>query len=217
MRIASARRGNRSLKKNNTTHMAQGKEFTKEQREKILESLKPYLKLGYSVNKACILAEVEPSTVYRWLRKDETLSRKVTSWQNMITAMARRNVVSSIRGKKDEDGNYIIKPDVEQSKWWLERQAREEFGRNVDITTDNEKLPSGLTAERAEEVEKAVTNWSNEVIGDEIQGIGETENYEDNEPKEEVKGEQQQCPECGALRVDLKGHLERIHDYENES
>ena len=114
--------------------MAQGKEFTEEQRQIILESIQPYLELGYSLNKACILAEVEPSTVYKWLEKDEALSKKVASWRNMVSAVAVKNIVDTIKGNEEAG----IKPDIENSKWWLSKKEKETFGNNIDVTSNGE-------------------------------------------------------------------------------
>ena len=40
-----------------------GKKRTKTEKEKVIRSLKPYFELGYSLNKACILAKIPSSTV----------------------------------------------------------------------------------------------------------------------------------------------------------
>ena len=111
--------------------MSQGREFTPEQRENILESIRPYLQMGYSINKACILAQIDGSVIYKWCEADETLSKKIESWRNMVTAIARQNLVKSIQGDKDKG----IPGDIDNSKWWLERTARDEFGKNLDLSS----------------------------------------------------------------------------------
>lgn len=107
--------------------MSQGKKFTLQQRDTILEGLRPYLQLGYSVNKACELTEQDPSTVYKWIQGDEALSRKVEAWQGMVNAVARQNLVKSIQGDKEKG----IEPNLENSKWWLERRDKKEFGQST--------------------------------------------------------------------------------------
>lgn len=107
--------------------MAQGKKFTETERKNILESLKPYLQLDYSLHKSYILAfsnlkdkyknkTPDYTTIQKWIKEDETLSIKVQSWRNSISSAARRNWANKVY-----DGDYNA------SKEWLERRERDDF------------------------------------------------------------------------------------------
>lgn len=113
--------------------MSQGKEFTAEEKMEILVILKPYLQLGYTINKACQYANQPFESIYRWLRKDEILRREVESWQGMVNTQARQNIVKAITG----DPKAGIKPDPEMSKWWAERMEKDSFStRQENINTE---------------------------------------------------------------------------------
>jgi len=121
--------------------MAQGKEWEK---EKVVEALKPYFQLGYTVNRACELAGFPSSTLKTWLMTDDELRLKIRSWQGQIGAKARENVMKGIKQGSQED-----------SKWWLERniQERKEFSTRAemvptdtpdfDFTADEDELAIG--------------------------------------------------------------------------
>lgn len=101
--------------------MAQGKAFTKEQRERIIESLKYYLELGYSRAKACKFIGFDETTLSKWVVNDESLSMKLTSWENAINVRARANIRDNIE-----------RGDVNDSKWWSERKEKDEFSTKVE-------------------------------------------------------------------------------------
>jgi hypothetical protein len=109
----------------------QGKAYTPRQREEIFQSLKPYFTLGYDVKNACILAQVPYTTITTWLEKDNSLRIQVQSWQNMVNAKARQNVVKAIN-----------EGDQAESKWWLERKERNDFSTKSeqDITSNGREL-----------------------------------------------------------------------------
>lgn len=120
----------------------QGKEYTQAERNNILETIKPYLQMGDSIATACKSAGIEPWSIYKWCEKDETLSNKISSWQNMVNAIAKQQLIKTIRGEKNEKGEWIIPPNDENAKWWLERREKKEFGRNVDVTSDGKEIKS---------------------------------------------------------------------------
>ena len=112
--------------------MAQGRAWDK---DKVIEALKPYYKLGYSSTKACQYAGIPQPTVTEWLKNDPELLLKVTAWQNEVNATARKNIA-----KKVQEG------DDETSKWWVERKERDEMSTrtNVDMTSKDEKVSAGI-------------------------------------------------------------------------
>lgn len=100
-------------------------------KDEIVEALRPYFECGYSVNKACVLAEFPRTTFATWMKEDKELRQKIKSWQNLTSAKARRNLV-----------NAIEKGDEGTSKWWLERREKNEFSTltKTDLTSGGEKI-----------------------------------------------------------------------------
>lgn len=113
--------------------MAQGKEYTIEQRMELIEAIKPYLQLGYSLRRACEYAGVSHGTIYNWYVNDEALRTEIKAWQGLVNTQARQNIVEHIMGNTKKG----IKPDLETSKWWAERRERDDFSlRQENINTE---------------------------------------------------------------------------------
>lgn len=115
--------------------MSQGKAYTEEQKQMIIESLQPFLELGYSRNKACNFIGFDPTTLSVWVRGDEALSMKLTAWENKTTAIAMANIQKAIKAEKDS------KDKVKMNSWkWVERKE-ETMKPKSDITTDGKPIP----------------------------------------------------------------------------
>lgn len=130
--------------------MAQGKAYNK---EKVMETLKPLLKLGMSVNKACRYGGIDYSTVHRWIRDDEELAIEVQAWQSELALASRRNIERRIQGKEvvvnivrdpetNEEMYREVKevqavPDVGLSQWYLRNKERDEFAERTENVTTN--------------------------------------------------------------------------------
>jgi len=85
--------------------------------EKVFESLKPYLQLGYSLKKSCLLVGVAYTTVHGWCRENPSTRILLYSYQNQASVKARSNIV-----KKIQEGS------VENSWQWLK-------ARDADFNT----------------------------------------------------------------------------------
>ena len=109
----------------------QGDEYTQEQKDEIVKSLQPYLELGYSRNMACKFIGFTPQTLSGWLKADNALLMKVISYENKVSARARKNIIDKIEA--DE-------PDLETSKWWAERKDRKDFSTRVEQGFDDEQI-----------------------------------------------------------------------------
>lgn len=120
--------------------MAQGKEFTTAQREKIIQSLQEYLELGFSRNKACKMVGLAPQTLSNWVQKDEALGIKMQGWENKINARAIQNIRDAINAES------LLKEDTkkETTRWWLERRMKEDFSTRQDVTSNDEKIQAGV-------------------------------------------------------------------------
>ena len=103
--------------------MAQG---TPRNKEKVIESLKPYFKLGCSVNKACDYGGIAQSTVQTWIDADDDLRLQITAWRNEPNVLARTNWVA-----KMAEGDYI------SSKDWISKKEKDEFSDRQEITGED--------------------------------------------------------------------------------
>lgn len=110
--------------------MAQGKKFTKEQRQEVIESLRPYLEVGFSRARACKMVGLNESTLSRWLTADEVLGMKVEGWENSINKLVMANLLDALRSesRNEEDTKK------ETSKWWAERRMKEDFSTRTEKT-----------------------------------------------------------------------------------
>ena len=109
--------------------MSQGKAFTTEQRNSIIESVKPFLEIGLSRNKACEAIGLEPTTLSKWVIADETLSMKLKGWENTMNMLAISNVNSALLKEAETDDTR-----KETSKWYLERRMKQEFSTRTEQT-----------------------------------------------------------------------------------
>jgi hypothetical protein len=100
-----------------------GQRRTDEERHELFSTLEEYLKMGFSLKKACSYADLPYSTVRDIVSSYQPLRAKTTALQNLINVTARENIINSIKG-----GN------IKDSKWWLEKfdhleaQDSPEFG-----------------------------------------------------------------------------------------
>lgn len=122
--------------------MAQGREWTTEERETIIQSLKPYLEMGYSRNKACAFVGIAPGTLSNWVKADDALGIKLTSWENMLTGLALATVHQAIQNEKlmaEEKG------EVRTDNSWKYLSKREDgYKDKLDVTTNDKELPAPI-------------------------------------------------------------------------
>lgn len=121
--------------------MAQGKAFTKEERTTIVESLKPYLEMGFSRNKACRFIGLDPTTLSKWVQDDESLSMKLTSWENVNSALALANVQKALQNEanKLEEGDTKV-----DNSWKLLSKLEDGYKDKLDITSNEKELPTPI-------------------------------------------------------------------------
>jgi hypothetical protein len=108
--------------------MAQGKAFTDEQRDVIIQSLQPYLEMGLSRNRACSLIGLPPQTLSNWVQEDEALGIKLTGWENAMNVLATANIKSALEKESEMDDTK-----KETSKWWAERRMKEDFSTKTEV------------------------------------------------------------------------------------
>jgi DNA invertase Pin-like site-specific DNA recombinase len=112
--------------------MAQGKAFTQEQQNTIIQSLQEYLEMGFSRNRACKMVGLSPVTLHNWIQKDEALGMKIAGWENAINKVVIANLVDAIQKESaSEDARK------ETTKWWAERRMRRDFATKVENENNN--------------------------------------------------------------------------------
>jgi transposase-like protein len=109
--------------------MAQGKAFTAEERERIIQSLQVYLEAGLSRNKACEYIGLPPQTLSNWVVNDESLGIKLQGWENATNILAVRNIMDAIAKEAELEDTK-----KETSKWWVERRMKNEFSTRTENT-----------------------------------------------------------------------------------
>lgn len=113
-----------------------GKARTTEEKHELFEELERYLKLGFSLKKACNLADVPYSTMRDITTSYKPLRAYTSALQNDVNVRARQNVI-----------DQIDKGDLKASQWWLERFDTPEPQLSVVYGGESE-----LTANLAEEM-----------------------------------------------------------------
>lgn len=108
--------------------MAQGREWTKEQRDVIIQSLQPYLEMGLSRNRACSLIGLAPATLSNWVSEDDALGIKLLGWENAMNVLATANIKMAIEKEAEMDDTR-----KETSKWWAERRMKDDFSTKTEV------------------------------------------------------------------------------------
>ena len=133
--------------------MAQGREWTTEQREEIIQSVKPYLEMGFSRNKACSFIGLPPQTLSNWVKDDEALGMKLVSWENVNTALALANIHQAIQNEKiltEEKGDVRV-----DNSWKLISKIEDGYKDKVDITSNDKEVSiTGFTFVKNDSTDK---------------------------------------------------------------
>ena len=128
----------------------QGKAYTPEQRANIIESLKPYLEMGFSRKKACAFVGFDDTTLSKWVQDDPGLSTKLTGWENVNTALALATIHQAIQNEKlqaDENGSTRA-----ENAWKLVSKLEDGYKDKLDVTSNNKELPTPIISlERKED------------------------------------------------------------------
>jgi len=120
--------------------MAQGKGYTQQERDTIIESLEPFLSVGMSRNKSCDSIGFDPSTLSRWVTDDESLSMKLQGWENSLNKLAMQNIADALALEGEAEDTR-----KDTSKWYLERRMKNEFSLRTEHTgEDGAALPTPI-------------------------------------------------------------------------
>lgn len=127
---------------------AQKKFTTKEEKIKkdkgldqdiIIESIKPYLQLGYSLKKSCLLAGVAYTTVHTWCRNNPSLRILFYSYSNLASVKSRQNIVKEIQSGS-----------VENSWRWLGHKDTDFNQKTINIKTQQDDLDEEFAQDEQE-------------------------------------------------------------------
>ena len=111
--------------------LAQGKAFDK---DKVLETLRPYFQLGCSIPKACAYAGIRYEAVWKWIKDDEELRIQITAWQNEMNTIARKVYLEKMR-----------RGDFQAADKWLSKKEKDEFSDRTEVTgKDGEPIVTGF-------------------------------------------------------------------------
>lgn len=120
--------------------MAQGKEWKTEERETIIQSLRPFLEMGYSRNKACAFVGLTPSTLSNWVKDDDALGMRLVGWENTNSALALANIKKAI----ENEGEKATQGDTKmENSWKLVSKLEEGYKDKLDVTSNDKDVTVG--------------------------------------------------------------------------
>ena len=125
-----------------------GKEWNQEDKDMIVQSLQPYLEMGYSRNKACEFIGLAPATLSNWIKESEALGMKIGGWESTIDTMVLANIRDAIR----REGELQDDLKKENSWQWAKRRMKEQgFSERTEVTgNDGEPVTFIISKEIAE-------------------------------------------------------------------
>lgn len=80
---------------------------------------------GLSDREACLIANISPSTLYDYCTENPEFAERKELLKEQVKTTAKLNIAEAIE-----------KADVDVSKWYLERKAKEEFSTKQEISGD---------------------------------------------------------------------------------
>jgi len=119
--------------------------------EETLAKLEQAFCIGCTDEEACIFAEINPSTLYRYCNENpEYTERKETLKQKPI-----------LKAKATIDNN-LKDPDI--AKWYLEKKKRNEFGKVSEViirSDDFSKIPDVVEILKNPQVKRKIEDIEN--------------------------------------------------------
>lgn len=141
-----------------------GQKRTDEEKHELFSTLEEYLKMGFSLKKACSYANLPYSTIRDIVSSYQPLRAKTTALQNTVNVKARENIIKSI-----EAGN------IKDSKWWLEKFDHLEPQDSPEFGGLKEGLLTYYEYKREDEKERVteIDEFLEEFSGSEVLGLQE--------------------------------------------
>lgn len=102
--------------------------------EETVNKLEEGFTMGFTDEEACLYANISKVTLYEYCKKNPEYTNRKEELKNHPKILAKRNIYNSLKDSKKTD----------DSKWYLERRSKKEFGNNIDLTTDGKELPTPI-------------------------------------------------------------------------
>jgi DNA-binding XRE family transcriptional regulator len=93
----------------------------------VVQKLEEAFSIGASIPEACMYANISKQTYYNWEKENKELFDRFDELKQKPIIKARRAVVNGL-----DDPEFALK--------YLSKKKRDEFGDNIDITTQGEKI-----------------------------------------------------------------------------
>lgn len=93
--------------------------------ESVVGKLEMLFAKGLSDREACLIADIHPSTLYDYCNANPEFAERKELLKEQVKTRAKLNVAEAI------DNN-----DVDMSKWYLERKAKDEFSTRQEVKAD---------------------------------------------------------------------------------
>lgn len=97
----------------------------------VVAKLTEAFRLGFSDTDACHYADIDRSTYYRHLESDGDFATQMASAKNYAKLKCCSVLLGAI-----EEGN------IQVCQWWLERRYKDQFGRQIQVNSVEEKEKS---------------------------------------------------------------------------
>ena len=125
--------------------MAQGVARTKEEKEKLVTKLKPYLQRGLTVPEACRETKIPTSTVYDIMKNDDDLRNEIEAAENYTAVVAETLIHDAIMFEKKKPEK---KRNLGLAMWYLERRKKNKYslkqihGGDLNVTVTKKVIPN---------------------------------------------------------------------------
>lgn len=90
--------------------------------EKVLQKLESAFMRGLSDREACLLANIGTTTLYNYCEENPEFGERKELFKEQLKTQAKLNIAEAIQNK-----------DIDLSKWYLERKAKDEFSTKTEI------------------------------------------------------------------------------------
>jgi hypothetical protein len=109
--------------------------------ELVLQKLEYAFTHGLSDKQACLFADISPATLYNYQNAHPDFVERKEVLKDATTMRAKLNVA----GK-------ILEGDLQQSNWWLERKAKDEFSTRTENINANIDATAKLSDEERQKI-----------------------------------------------------------------
>lgn len=101
-----------------------------------IDEFKRAFSMGFSKAEACLYCWVLETTFYDYCSKNKDFVDLIPTLQSMPKLKAKMNVLESIEDKTKENNRQRL----DDSKWYLERKAKDEFSTKEIIESTNTNI-----------------------------------------------------------------------------